>query len=197
MLKTSSGGQSSQLALAELEKRLTGRVPDDSAVPGSVRKAVRFMLAGGATTAIVGIFLVIATIADKNALTDSNGKKLSSGEFTSGVIGTVVTYLVLVAIWVLMARMNRSGHNWARILASVFCAISTYDAYQLVNGLSGGETITVLEIVFIVATLALWVIGVLAVAMLWRSESSAYFKARSAALAPALPTPSNSRASRA
>jgi uncharacterized membrane protein YiaA len=181
MLKTSSGGQSGQLALAELEKRLTGRVPDDSVVPGSVRKAVRFMLAGGATTAIVGIFLVIATIADKNALTDSNGKKLSSGEFTSGVIGTIVTYLILVALWVLMARLNRSGYSLARLLASFFCAISTWDAYQLVNGLSGGETITVLEIVFIVATLALWVIGVLAVAMLWRSESSAYFKARSAA----------------
>ena len=52
MLKTSSGGQSGQLALAELEKRLTGRVPDDSAVPGSVRKAVRFMLAGGAMTTL-------------------------------------------------------------------------------------------------------------------------------------------------
>ena len=181
MLKTSSGGQSGQLALAELEKRLTGRVPDDSAVPGPVRKAVRFMLAGGATTAIVGIFLLIATIADKNALTSSNGKKLSGAEFTSGIVYTIVIYLILVAIWVLMARMNRSGYNWARIVASVLCAISTFDAYQLVNSLTSGETITVLETVFIVATLALWVIGVLAVAMLWRSESSAYFKARSAA----------------
>jgi len=181
MLKTSSSGQSGQLALAELEKRLTGRDPDDSAIPGPVRKAVRFMLAGGATTVIVGVFLVIATVADKNALTDSSGKKLSSAEFTSGVIGTIVTYLILVALWVLMARLNRSGLQWARILASFFCALSTWDAYQLVNSLSGGQTITVIGVVYIVATLALWVIGVLAVAMLWRSESSAYFKARSAA----------------
>jgi len=181
MLKTSSGGQSGQTALAGLEKRLTGRDPDDSAVPGPVRRAVRFMLAGGATTAIVGIFLLIATIVDKNALTDSSGKKLSNSEFTSGIVGTIITYLILVAIWVLMARMNRSGYNWARILASVFCAISTYDAYKLVNSLTGGETITVIETVYIVFTLVIWAIGVIAIAMLWRSESSAYFKARSAA----------------
>ena len=169
------------MAVAGLEKRLTGRVPDDSEVPGPVRKAVRFMLGGGALTAVTGIFLLIATIADKNALTNSSGKKLSSSEFTSNLVGTVITYLILVVIWVLMARMNRSGYNWARILASVFCAISTYDAYSLVNSLKGGTTITVAGIVYIVLTLALWVVGVIAIALIWRSESSAYYRARSAA----------------
>lgn len=181
MLKTSSVGRSGQSALAGLEKRLTGRVPDDSDVPGPVRKAVRFMLAGGALTAIVGIFLLFATIANKNVLTDSSGKKLSSAEFTSNVVGTAITYLILVVIWVLMARMNRAGYNWARILASVFCAISTYDAYSLVNSLKSGTTITVAGVVYIVFTLALWVVGVLAIALSWRSESSAYYRARSAA----------------
>ena len=181
MLKTSSAGRSGQSAVAGLEKRLTGSVPGDSDIPGPVRKAVRFMLAGGALTAVVGIFLLIATIADKNALTNSSGKKLSSGEFTSNVVSTAITYLILVVIWVLMARMNRSGRNWARILASVFCAISTYDAYSLVNSLKGGTTITVAGIVYIVLTLALWVVGVIAIALIWRSESSAYYRARSAA----------------
>ena len=181
MLKTSSVGRSGQSALAGLEKRLTGRVPDDSDVPAPVRKAARFMLAGGALTAIIGIFLLFATIADKNALTNSSGKKLSSGQFTSNVVGTAITYLILVVIWVLMARMNRAGYAWARILASVFCAISTYDAYSLVNSLKGGTTITVAGVVYIVFTLALWVVGVLAIALSWRSESSAYYRARSAA----------------
>ena len=181
MLKTSSVGRSGRSALAGLEKRLTGRVPDDADVPGPVRKAARFMLAGGALTAIVGIFLLFATIANKNALTDSSGKKLSSAEFTSNVVGTAITYLILVVIWVLMARMNRAGYNWARILASVFCAISTYDAYSLVNSLTGGSTITVAGIVYIVFTLALWVVGVIAIALSWRAESSAYYRARSAA----------------
>jgi hypothetical protein len=181
MLKTSSGVRSGQSALAGLEKRLTGRVPDDSDVPGPVRKAVRLMLTGGIMTAIVGIFLIIVTIADKNALTDSSGKKLSSSQFTSNVVGTAITYVILVVIWVLMARMNRSGYNWARILASVFCAISTYDAYSLVNSLTAGVTITVAGILYIAFTLALWVVGVIAIALIWRSESGAYFRARSAA----------------
>jgi len=178
MLKTSPDGQS---ALTDLEKRLTGRVPDDSEVPAPVRRSSRLMLAGGAMTAIVGIFLIIATIADKNALTDANGKKLTNGEFTSNIVGTIITYLILVVIWVLMARYNRAGRNWARILASVFCLISTYDAYSLVNGLNGGDTITVVGIVYIVFTLALWVVGVISIAMIWRSEASAYYRSRAGA----------------
>ncbi len=38
-----------------------------------------------------------------------------------------------------------------------------------------------LEIVFIVGTLALWLIGASAAILLWRPESSAYFKARATA----------------
>jgi hypothetical protein len=177
MLKTSSG----QTALGGLEKKLTGNVPDDSDIPGPVRTAVRLMLGGGAVTALVGVFLVITTIADKNALTDASGKKLTSGELTSGVVSYAILYLVLVAAWVLMARMNRGGRNWARIVASVLAILATINAYSTVNSLRGGETITVIDIVLIVGELALWALGVLAVAMLWRSESSAYFKARAAA----------------
>jgi hypothetical protein len=180
MLKTSSDGRSRQTALGGLEKKLTGSVPDDSEIPAPVLRGVRFMLAGGAATAVVGVFLIIATIADQNALTNSSGQKLSTGEFASGVIGTLITYLLLVVIWVIMARMNRGGRQWARILASIFCLISTYDAYSLVNSLSKGETITVIGIVYIVFTLAIWALGVLSIAMIWRSESSAYFRARSA-----------------
>jgi hypothetical protein len=177
MLKTSSG----QTALGGLEKKLTGNVPDDSDIPGPVRRAVRLMLSGGAVTVVIGLFLVIATVSDKNALTDANGKRLTSGEFSSSVISTIIVYLILVAIWVLMARMNRAGHGWARIVASALAILSTINAYSTINSLTAGETVTVTDIVFIAGTLALWLIGVLAVAMLWRAESSVYFRARAAA----------------
>jgi heme A synthase len=177
MLKTPAGGQT---ALAGFEKKLTGNVPDDSEIPGSVRKAVRFILAGAATTAVLGIFLLIATIVNRNALTDSSGKKLSNTAFTSGVVGTIVTYAVLVAIWILMARLNRAGRIWARILASVFCALATLGAYQLINSLRGGQTITVTGVVYIVLALLYWLLGVIAIAMLWRPESTLYFRERTA-----------------
>jgi nitrogen fixation-related uncharacterized protein len=43
-------------------------------------------------------------------------------------------------------------------------------------------TITVADIIFIVCTVAIWIAGVGAVALLWRSESSAYFKGQSPAV---------------
>jgi hypothetical protein len=178
MLNTTTGGQA---GLAGLEKRLTGNVPDDSMIPRSVLRGARFMLLGATLTAIVGIFLIVATIIDKSALTDSKGDRLSSGQFASGVAETIITYVLLLVVWVVMARTNRSGYQWARILASLFCLIASYDAYSLVSSLSGGETITVVGIVYIVFDLALWVVGVLSIAMIWRSDASVYYKSRSAA----------------
>ena len=174
MLKTFAGG--SETGLASLEKKLTGSVPDDSQIPKTVRRGVRFMLAGAATTLVVGLFLIIATLIDKNALTDSNGKIT-----TSAIVASLVEDLILVTIWVVVARYNRAGAPWARILASVFCAISTYQTYALVNDLTGVKTITVAQIIYIVGTLLIWALGVLSIAMVWRSESNPYYRARSAA----------------
>jgi hypothetical protein len=175
MLNTSTGG------LATLEKKLTGNVPDDSMIPRTVLRGARYMLLGGILTAVVGLFLIIATIIDKNALVGSDGNRVSTGQFASGVVETAITYVVLVAIWVLMARMNRAGYAWARILASIFAAISTYDTYYLVNSLTKDQTITVVGIVYIVGTLIIWALGVLSIAFLWRAESSTYIRSRSAA----------------
>ena len=63
MLKTSADGQSGQSALTGLEKKLVGRDPEDSAIPASVRKAVRFMLGGGAMTLLVAVFWLIVAAA--------------------------------------------------------------------------------------------------------------------------------------
>ncbi len=177
MLKTSSG----QTALGGLEKRLAGRVPGDSEVPSSVRNSVWLMLCGGAVTAVLGLFLVIATIADKNVLTDASGKRLSGSELTGGVVYEIVIYLILVAVWVLMARMNRAGRGWARWVATALAVLAMLDAWRTVNSLKGGQTVTVLDIVVIIGTVVTGIIGAVAAIMLWRSESSAYYRARSAA----------------
>lgn len=177
MLKTTSG----QPRLAELEKKLAGRDPDDSDVPVSVRKSARLMLAGAAATIVLGLFWLIVAFADKNAITGANGQKVSGGQFTGGVVEVfLIEFLIPAAIWLLMARFNRSGQNWARIVSSVLCAIDTYVVFGLVNSLRTGATFTVADIVYIILTLATWVVGVIAIALVWRGESSAYFRARSA-----------------
>lgn len=181
MLKTSTDDQSGQSAITGLEKKLVGRDPEDSAIPAPVRKSVRFMLAGGAMTLLVAVFWLIVAFADKSALTDSNGKKLSNGQFAGGVVQVfIVEFLIPIVLWVLMARFNRAGAVWARIVASVLCAIDTYLSFGLVNSLRNGQTLTVADIIYIVLTIASWVIGVIAIAFLWRGESSVYFRERSA-----------------
>ena len=176
MLKSSTVGRS---AFASIEQKLSGGYPDDPRIPASVRKAGRFMLAGAAITALICLFQVIVTIIDKN-LIDINGKPPTSSQLTVGILILIVSYAVYITLWILMARFTRSGHNWARIVSSVLFAISTWQLYSTINSLQANVTITVADIIFIVCTVAIWVAGVGAVALLWRSESSAYFKAQSA-----------------
>jgi hypothetical protein len=172
MFKTSTGGRT---AFAGLETKLTGGPPDDPAVPPTVRKAGRFMLAGAAITVFICLFQVIVTLVDKN-LIDVNGKPPTSSQLTLAIVILIVSYAVYVALWLLMARFTRAGMNWARIVSSVLFAISTWQLYSTINSLKAGVAITVADVVFIVFTVAIWVAGVGAVALLWRAESSLYFK---------------------
>jgi hypothetical protein len=174
MFKSSTPGGA---AFAGIETKLSGGAPDDPGLPATMRKAVRFMLAGAGVTAVFALFVVIVTIVDKNSI-DVNGRPLTSSELTVDIVATIVTYAVYIMLWVLMARFNRAGQKWARIVASVLFAIATFQLYQTVDSLHGGQVITAADIIYIVITLASWIAGVGAIAMLWRSDSSAYFQAQ-------------------
>jgi hypothetical protein len=175
MLKTSTDG-STQSALGGLEKRLTGRVPDDADIPRPLLRAVRFMLAGAAVTLVTGVFYVIAVLTDPTRF--NNGKPMTSGETGRSVVYYVVTTLVYIALWIVMARMNRSGQRWARIVATVLFAIATFDLYAGVNSLQNGQTVDVVNVVSFVLSVAEWVCGLGAIATMWRSEATVYYKSR-------------------
>ena len=61
MFKSSTAGGT---AFAGIETKLSGGAPDDPGLPATMRKAVRFMLAGAAITAVFAVFEIIATMAD-------------------------------------------------------------------------------------------------------------------------------------
>lgn len=166
-------------AFASIEAKLAGGSPEDPGLPVTMRKAIRFMLLGAALTAVFAVFEVIATIVDKNSI-NVNGKPLTSSELATGIIILIISYAVYILLWILMARFNRAGQKWARIVSSVLFAISTWQLYQTIDSLHGGEVITSTDIIFIVFTVAVWVAGVGAIAMLWRPDSTAYINARSA-----------------
>jgi len=181
MLNTSSGGPGSRaglLVLANLEKRLAGRDPDDADIPAPVRTSVRLMLGGALVTALAGLFTVIVTLA--NPPLTSNGKQPTASQLSGDIIQVVLLTVVYCALWLLMARMSRSGRNWARIVASLLFAISTYSLYSAINSLRSGQFFDAVDIVSFILAIGEWVCGLGAIAMLWRAESSEYFKARMA-----------------
>jgi hypothetical protein len=175
MFRSSTGGGT---AFASIETKLSGGSPDDPGLPATMRKAVRFMLAGAAVTGVFAIFEVIATVVDKNSI-DINGKPPTSSELATGIVILIVSYAIYILLWVLMARFNRAGQKWARIVSSVLFAISTWQLYETVDSLHGGMVITAADIIYIIFTIGAWAAGVGAIAMLWRPDSTAYFNAQS------------------
>ena len=128
----------------------------------------------------VSVFAIIVLVADRNGLPNVNGKPPSSSQLAVGVIVVLLEYAIMTWIWVLMARLNRAGKTWARVVASVLFALWTLNIYSVINSLRAGQVLTVADIIYIVLTAGIWLAGLGATALLWRSESSAYFRARSA-----------------
>jgi hypothetical protein len=149
--------------------------------PSSVRNAVRLMYAGGALSAITAILILATSSSIKNAVgralrkanaTDiSNGKKpLTAAQILSVEKATIVVFVVVLVIaiglWAWMAWANGRGRNWARIVATVLFALNTIDLVLSVSRAG-------LSVIFVALG---WVIGLAAIILLWRRESSAYFQ---------------------
>ena len=86
------------------------------------------------------------------------------------IAALVIFGLLGVGLWILVARLNLSGRNWARILASVLFGIYTIQLLFLFRSPS-----TVLTTAF---SAVLWLIGLGATMFLWRRESSDFFQPR-------------------
>jgi len=138
--------------------------------PRSVMIAVRLMYAGAALTAIGLVMSVVAVATGENALRASHrhatpAQLHATQSFLIAV--AVISGLVEIGAWLLMARANRSGLKWARIVATVLFALGTWN---LISHIIGTATVTNLAY-----TALMWLVGLGAVFFLWRKNSSAYF----------------------
>jgi hypothetical protein len=147
-------------------------------IPPSVARAVQVMYVG-AVASLVGIIIELLTrhslrtfIADHST---RNGKRLTAAQvadtYHAELIVLVVVGLIGVGLWIWMAQSNKAGKNWARITSTVFFAIDTLGAIGGLAGgaLSGGNANRFYGLV-------VWVIGVVAIILLWQRSSSDYFK---------------------
>ena len=147
----------------------------DPAPPDTVQQAARFMLVGAVVTAIWQIYWIVVTAAHKASLTNANGKPVTNSQMAAIILTTIVFTILISAIWVLVARLNQAGKNWARYAATVLFALWSYSTYRSIPLVTRGGY----WIVNIIIMLAIWLIGVAVIYLLWRPDSTAFFKGQS------------------
>jgi len=154
-------GEAADLIRSAIWIRLRPSVPRSAR---TVRAAVRLMYAGAAVTTLSLIISIIslAFIGRRAASLRLLGR---SQPFPVAIAVGIMGGLVLIALWLWMARANGQGRNSARILATVLFCLATLHLF----GNKG-----VVQVVFAVLT---WVIGLAAVWLLWRPTSNAFFQA--------------------
>jgi hypothetical protein len=142
----------------------------------TVRAAVRLMCAGAAV-GTVNLIILLAFIGDIKAYHAVLGHRLTAAQVsqlnTLFITLTIVFDLVPIALWMWMARANGQGRNWARSLSTVLFGLATLEMTHAVGGpgiVFGG---TVFSPIFPVLT---WLVGLVAVWLLWCPASSAFFK---------------------
>jgi hypothetical protein len=160
----SSGGQSGQTVEP-------GQRPP---APQSVHIAVRLMYSGAVVSAI-SFILGLVTIGNLKHTIRTQHPHYTASQVntaaTSSIALIVVVGLIGIGLWIWMARANQAGKNWARITGTVLFGIDTLDLLGLF-----AERPAALSVVFAVVT---WLIGLGAVIMLWRRDSTAYFRSGS------------------
>jgi hypothetical protein len=147
--------------------------PERPSAPPSVLNAVKLMYAGAAVSTVSLIVSLVDITGTKTAirkarpsLTAAQVNQLNTFIITLAIVSGVVG----VGLWLWMAKSNSQGRNWARILSSVLFGLATLDLFGVLS-----QPKTLLGLVFPVLT---WLIGLGAIILLWRKDSTAFFKPR-------------------
>ena len=149
--------------------------------PAPVLTAVKLMYAGAAVSAaglIIGLALIIVDITAA-ARGRFLGHSLTAPQMRPLIITLWIVFsLVVIALWLWMARADGQGRNWARILSTVLFGLAALqlrgDFTQPVSHAGSGATVLYYGGTALFA--AAWLAGAAALWLLWRPASSAFFK---------------------
>jgi hypothetical protein len=125
----------------------------------------------GAVGLILGAFATLDSgVRDQidNALSSEGVTGISAGAITGGVFIAGLVVAAIAVIRVIVAMSLARGHNWARILISVFAILSLLGG---IGTLLGGNWLTGI-VSIVVEVVILW--------LMWNSSSSAYIKVKTA-----------------
>lgn len=156
------------------------------AKPQPVSLAEKLMYAGGALSILSAIlsFAVGGTDAVRTQIEEqleAAGMSASSAEvdaaMQAGLITGLVSSVIIAGIWFLLGYFNGKGKGWARIIATILGVINVLTTVLALVGTSmlpgaatGGALNLILSVVGALLAAAI-------VFLLWKKESTAYFKA--------------------
>jgi hypothetical protein len=145
--------------------------PERPPAPPSVQNAVKLMYAGAAVST-VSLVISLADIGGTKAAIKKARPSLTPAQVNSlntfVITLAIVSGLLGIGLWLWMAKKNGEGRNWARVLSTVLFGLATLDLFGVFS-----QPTTLISLVFPVLT---WLVGAGAVFLLWRRESSAFFK---------------------
>jgi hypothetical protein len=149
-----------------------GNAPEPRlAAPAHVLNAVKLMYAGAAIS-VVSLIISLTDISGTKAAIRRARPSLTLtqvNQLNTFIISlAIVSGLLGIGLWLWMAWANRQGKNWARIMSTVLFGLATLDLFGVFS-----QPKTALSLVFPVLT---WVVGLGAVYLLWRPDSTAFFK---------------------
>jgi hypothetical protein len=146
-------------------------VAEPAPLPRTVRVAVWLMYAGAVLSAL-DLIATLATVGSARSELHRAHPSWTAAELTTSVhslvTGFVVSWLITIGLWLIMARTNMAGRAWARNAATVLSAVSTlsFVLYLMEPGSPAGKVLLV----------PMWLVGVGAAVLLWRRESTTYIK---------------------
>ena len=140
-------------------------------VPAQVKHAVTVMYVGAAAT-VAGIVIEILTVNGTKTAIEKKSPHLTASQLnTTGhalIIGSIVSGLIAVAAWLILARACRNGSNWARITGTVLFVLATIDTIGGAISPVAGPVKAWWPVI--------WLAGLVAVIFLWQRPSTDFFK---------------------
>ena len=139
-------------------------------MPQSVQRAVRVMYVGAAAS-LIGIAVDLTAVSAIRRAIAKRSTTMTTAQLNTAVhveVGFLIAGgLIGAALWLWMAQSCKAGKGWARTVSTVFFGI---DTLSLLAGLAVGGGLTRFY------GLVVWVIGLIAIILLWQRSSSEYFR---------------------
>jgi ABC-type transport system involved in cytochrome bd biosynthesis fused ATPase/permease subunit len=148
-------------------------VPQRPEPPAPILTAVKLMYVGAALSAIE-LIVSVATVHSLRSAILKDFPRYTAHQVHTAEVGLVVVAvlegLIAIGLWLWMARANRAGKNWARIVSSILFAFSTLSFFVSLSRAHSAITLLFAGIV--------WLVGLGAIVLIWRRDSSAYYQSQ-------------------